>query len=406
MSQTIGLTAYLAVARREPARRQSFDSVRPEGEVIWLHCSDRDQICRVAQVGLRLVAQRHGVKLLLTTSKASGPPESIPPGVIWQEAPSENPSDIKRFLRHWSPDLCLWLGPWLRPALISGAAKLRIPMVLLDADEVGLENKRWRWLPEPTRGSLRLFSHILANSQVAENRLSRMGLGATKVVASGPLLEEAPALPCSDSDLEDLTTTLAGRPNWLAAHVQNSEISTILQAHKAVTRMSHRMLLIIAPSDPALVDEITSQSKLLGWRVGNWDAGDMPEEATQVLIAPTIEELGLWYRIAPVTVMCSSLNGGHRGRNPFEAAALGSAILYGPGVGRHLQAYSRLAQAGSARIINDVDSLVTALGQLMAPDRAATMAFAGWSVVSEGAEISDQIVDLAQQVLDKQEANA
>ncbi len=73
-------------------------------------------------------------------------------------------------------------------------------------------------------------------------------------------------------------------------------------------------------------------------------------------------------------------------------------------MGRHLPSYSRLAEAGAARIVNDVDSLTSAVSQLIAPDRAAAMAHAGWDIVSAGAAMTDMVVDLVLDRIDRIEA--
>jgi 3-deoxy-D-manno-octulosonic-acid transferase len=104
--------------------------------------------------------------------------------------------------------------------------------------------------------------------------------------------------------------------------------------------------------------------------------------------------------MAPVSFLGGSLVAGHNCVDPLEAAALGSAILYGPRVGKHLQSYSRLAAAGAARIINDSAALGMAVSRLVAPDQAAIMAHAGWDVISEGAALTDRISDLVQDTLD------
>ena len=98
--------------------------------------------------------------------------------------------------------------------------------------------------------------------------------------------------------------------------------------------------------------------------------------------------------------MGSSLIAGHGGRDPFEPAALGSAILYGPNVSLHLSSYTRLANVGAARIVKDAESLAAALNQLIAPDRAAAMAHAAWELMSTGAEVTDHLVDLVLDTLD------
>ena len=50
--------------------------------------------------------------------------------------------------------------------------------------------------------------------------------------------------------------------------------------------------------------------------------------------------------------------------------------------------------------MRDTDTLTTALKQLVAPDRAAAMSLAAWEIVSEGAQVSDRIMDLIQDALD------
>ena len=80
---------------------------------------------------------------------------------------------------------------------------------------------------------------------------------------------------------------------------------------------------------------------------------------------------------------------------------MGTAIIYGPNVGRHLAAYSRLVDAGAARIVRDTESLSGAVTQLLAPDRAAAMAHAGWDIVSSSAMVADEIVETVQDCIDR-----
>ena len=151
MARSISLAAYLAFARREPATLKKITVPRPGGELVWLHCADPARARALAQLALRLSAQRTGVRFLLTTSPGTVRPDNLPSDLVWMPCPSENPLDIRGFLDHWRPDLMIWLGPWLRPALIDAAHGRGIATLLLEADTPGLENRRWRWMPEPTR---------------------------------------------------------------------------------------------------------------------------------------------------------------------------------------------------------------------------------------------------------------
>jgi 3-deoxy-D-manno-octulosonic-acid transferase len=106
-------------------------------------------------------------------------------------------------------------------------------------------------------------------------------------------------------------------------------------------------------------------------------------------------ELGLWYRIAPVTFAGSTLPGsGGGGRPPGEVTALGSALVHGPETQPHGPAYQRLARAGAARLVRDGAGLGQTIEALLAPDRAAAMAHAAWEVTTEGIEVANRLAEL------------
>lgn len=400
MARNLSLAAYLAMTRREPGSMPDIDHARPAGGLVWLHVADETKISAMIQLGRRLVSQRIGLNLLLTVTPgmAIKPTRNCP--LIIQQAPPENPTDIERFLSHWQPDLALWLGTGLRPALIDAAARSAVPLFLLDASEAGWEQSSWKKLFEPTKGALQLFDVVLTQSSAAADRLRRIGVAEDSILPSGVLVEESTALPYNENDMEELTTAIAGRPVWLAAKVRKKELNAILSAHRNALRMAHRSLLILVPESPEDSQSFAQICADNGWRFCRWSKGELPTENTQVLLAESAGEMGLWYRLAPVTFMGGSLEAGYGGHTPFDAAALGSAVLYGPGVGKHLDAYSRLAKAGAVRIVRDSQSLSQALIQLNAPDQVAAMAHAGWEVVSAGAKVTDQIIDLVQDALD------
>jgi 3-deoxy-D-manno-octulosonic-acid transferase len=91
------------------------------------------------------------------------------------------------------------------------------------------------------------------------------------------------------------------------------------------------------------------------------------------------------------------------GQSPLDAAALGSAILHGPGIHAHRDLYERLTAAGAARAIGTEDALSDAVVDLSAPDKAARMALAGWQSVTESAATTDTLMEKVQDLLDQRE---
>jgi 3-deoxy-D-manno-octulosonic-acid transferase len=402
MARSLSLAAYLALTRRAARNPARYLDHRPEGPVIWGHATSSSKAASLVQLVRRLRAQGSSVSLVLTTPTDVPRPERLKSYVVWMHAPEEVSSEIRRFLTHWSPDMLIWSGGGLRPALINAAHRRDMPMFLVDARVDAFESTRFQWLPDVTRAVLAMFGQIMAVDEAARRRLGRLGVSGAKVLVTGRLQEAATALECDEQTRDDLAEMLSGRPIWLAAMVQPEELETVLQAHRATLRYAHRQLLILVPDDETRGPNFHARLEADGWRTAIWSHGDEPDENTQVLLADTRGELGLWYRMAPITFMGSSLIAGHGGRDPFEPAALGSAILYGPNVSRYLDAYSRLAEAGAARIVRDEDTLTGAITRLSAPDQAAIMAHAAWQVCSDGAEATDALMAQIQDILDQQ----
>lgn len=398
------LTAYLALARGQDrlVGEAALWPDRPAGPMLWLHSDTRARLETLLTLVKRLQQQRDDFSVLLTCDSTQsdsfdldGHPVSAPP--------SETLSDVHRFLHHWRPDILVWAGNGLRPALIHEAAEQGAHLLLVDAADATWRQPSKRFLPDASAGALSLFHVILAQDRKAATRLRRLGVLEDRIEVASPLEPEVFPLSSHDGLHEEMTHALAGRPVWLGALIQRDEADAVLRAHRRAARLAHRLLLVVVPADPQDEPFMAEQCQDVGLRLARWEHGEMPDENTQVLLAADDAELGLWYRLAPLCFLGGSLAGKTGGQSPMMAAALGSAILYGPHVGRHLDAYSRLVAAGAGRIVKDMESLSAAVSHLIAPDRAAAMAHAGWNVVSAGAETVDLVLTQINEWLDAME---
>lgn len=404
MARSLGLTAYRALARRKHVPHEALSTARPEGELLWLHAGEPDNLLAVQDLGRRLMGTREGLSVLITVPEPAAKiiaDHSVDDAAMLQIAvPSEHPASVQAFLKHWSPDVCVWVWGGLRPNLVFEASERGCPMLLVDADADGFEAKRDRWMPDLTRQLLSVFKAILTRSEQGYRKLQQLSAVTASLHKTSELVPGGQVLNCADSDLDEISSAMGGRPAWFACDVTAKELPLVLSAHQHALRMSHRLLLIIQPQDGAgPVSESAAEYNLT---TVNWDDGQFPDDTTQMLITESFAERGLFFRVAPVSFLGGTLFASESRCDPLEAAALGSAILYGPKVRQFLTSYSRLANTGAARIVNDAGALGTAVSRLIAPDQAATMAHAGWDVVSEGAELADRIIDLVQDALDQE----
>ncbi|MGD9864794.1 MAG: 3-deoxy-D-manno-octulosonic acid transferase, partial [Pseudodonghicola sp.] len=363
----------------------------------------------LSDLGQRLRAQRPEVNLLLTvnaTVPLSGP--LLGRAADGRGAPvpllSDHPLAVRAFLDHWRPGICLWTGGDLMPNLICQAADQGTDMILADLDSTDLPRRRNGWLSDITRPCLERFDAILTSNTAAAAQLRRLGVPARRISVQSRLTTGASPPPCPDTALNAATQALAGRPLWLAALIRGDEIAAVIDAHRDALRLQHRLLLVAVPADADDAGALIAAAEAAGLRYADWHGGDSIGEDTQLLICDDSADLGLWYRMAPVTFMAGSLSPQAGGNSPYEATALGSAVLYGPHVADHAAAYARLADAGAARTVRDTASLANAVVQLSAPDHAAAMALAGWETVTESAALTDHLIEMIQDRLDQREA--
>lgn len=374
---------------------------RPGAELVWYHATTAAHAELAPQLAERLVRVRPDLRVLLT-----GTPEALAhagrsEGVIVCPSPGDDSTAAREFLAHWRPDLCIWTAGALKPVLLAAAARHGVPLLLADADEAQLSGVGWRFMPGATRAALRRFRLIMARTPETESALRRrMGLRDAAISVTGPLRLVSRPLPCNRSDHEELAGLLRARPVWLAAHLHPGEAAIVLEANAGIARASHRTLLVMAPERPGQSGPFHDALRASGLRYLTWSEGGLPDETTQAILADTAGELGLWYRVAPISFLGGSLMPGVGGSDPNEPAAHGSAILHGPNIRAHLASYARYAEAGAARIVRDAPTLAAAVQRLIPPDQAAAMAHAGWDVATQGAVVMDRLVDAVLSALD------
>lgn len=388
----------------KPGRRVDADALwapRPEGMLLWLHAGSAPDLAAILHLIPRLETLEPMPSVLLTLQEGLGCPGDLPDYVQLEKLPQDTLAQTTAFVQHFKPDMGLYCGAPLRQALIWAMERQKVPLTLTNAGASELDPTGFRFDRAAQQALAQCFQHIICKDETAARRINKLRGALSPALPLGRL-EEGSVAPSADPKiLEALRPALAGRPVWLAAQTKAGEEPMVAEAQRQMTRFSHRLLSVIAPDDPergaALADSIRDQ----GWHVVLRSSGDPITEEVQVVIVDVSGELGLWFRLAPITFVGSSLVPGFGGQDPFAPAALGSALLYGPNVGSYLDSYSRLVNAGGARIVKDASSLAQGLQLLLAPDKAAAQAHAAWEVASRGAEVTDKVLEILQEQLDE-----
>ncbi len=393
-------------AARIDERRGIAGRARPDGPLIWFHAASVGESVALLELIRNMLEDRGDLSILVTTgtvTSAGVMADRLPERAFHQYLPLDARPFVRRFLDHWRPDVAVWTESELWPTLICETKARAIPMVLLNARMSKASHDRWRFLRGMARSLLQRFDRALVQDSLTEIYLRRLGLPIERMEVTGTLKEGAAALPVKSAELATMRAEIGGRPVWVAASTHPGEEEMVLEAHRIAIRTNPRLLLILVPRHPNRGDEIAALLDAGGWAYTRRSIGEGPEAEAPVYLADTMGELGLWYRLAPVSFVGGSWEpiGGH---NPFEPASLGSAILHGPYVTNFVDIYQRLTEARAARLVSAPQTLAEAVDDLLSPDRAAAMAHAAWEVVSSGADVTERAKAVLLDMLDAAEA--
>ncbi|MEE9387109.1 MAG: glycosyltransferase N-terminal domain-containing protein [Paracoccaceae bacterium] len=377
--------------------------LRPKGRLIWLHAPRQDDTGVILDLINNLADADADLWFLLTPQDgfADDPPEQC----FVANLPLDTRPAMADFLEHWKPDIMVWATGQLFPALSEQAKQRNIPMVLLDTGAAIDAARPWLLLPGLNRRTLRKYSTILSGDEATTLALISAGARSDTVQTTGVLEQGVNPLPCIDAEWSALAELMATRPVWFAAEIDLEELGSVLAAHQQTLRRSHRLLLIISPANMADADTFADALDQAGLPFARRSLDEEPTKSDPIYLADTQDELGLWFRLAPVTFIGQTLAGNSRsGPNPLDAAALGSVVLHGPKLSPHTVAFQRLMRAGASRPVAHMGELAHAVEGLLAPDRAAIMAHAGWQITTAGAEVMEQTSEILGQAMAQSKA--
>jgi 3-deoxy-D-manno-octulosonic-acid transferase len=345
---------------------------RPAGPLLWIHTASVGEATSVLALMQRIIEERPGIAILATTGTVAAArllDSRLPQRVIHQFVPVDLPRPVERFLDHWRPDLAIWVESELWPNLVFATQRRAIPMLLVNARLSAGSQARWRLLPGLIRRMLEGFALCLTQDATQAERFRR--LGAPEAASLGDLKAAAAPLAADPAALVELRRQIGNRPLWLAASTHAGEEEIAAAAHRRLVEADPDLLTIVAPRHPVRGPAIAERLSAGGLRVARRAAGEAITADTEIYLADTLGELGLFFRLAGIALIGGSLVG-KGGHNPLEAARLDCAILHGPDMANCAGMADALADAGAGETVRDAETLAQAVGRLLADPRLRT----------------------------------
>jgi len=343
---------------------------RPDGKLIWIHGASNGECLSALPLIEAFVEKR--LKVLMTSGTVTSAElmrSRLPFGAVHQFVPIDSPGATSHFLKHWRPDVGLFVDSDLWPNLLLGAKAAGTRLALVNARMSQRSFESWSWARKTVGTLLAAFDVCLAQDEEIAVRFKELGARDVRVV--GSLKEDAPPLPFDAAELASLRSAIAGRPILLAAQTHPGEDETILPVHDALRHSYPDLLTIIVPRHPSRGSEIV---ELCATRRSSLRSkGEVIAKDTAVYVADTMGELGLFYRLATFAFVGGTLvpRGGH---NPLEPARLHCAVLAGPHTFNSSTAYRAVLDAqGAGRVSTSADIISIVKRLLDDPAQARAM---------------------------------
>ncbi|MBE1284876.1 MAG: 3-deoxy-D-manno-octulosonic acid transferase [Rhodobacteraceae bacterium] len=376
---------------------------RPDGSLIWFHAASVGEslsaLTLIEHLGHRLPA----VEFLITSGTATSAQliaKRLPPRTRHQFTVLDAPGPVARFLSHWRPDAAIFVESELWPLTLTRTRASGAKLALVNARLSGKSVNSWLKYPDTTRLVLDSFTVFLTqNAQAAEN-LRRMGAPADKVRPGTNLKAFSAPLPIDEAAVQSLQEGIGQRPIWIASSTHDGEEEIVLTAHEQLLRRFPDLCLILTPRHPERGPEIQKMVAERGLASARRSTGDRPASDTQVYLADTLGELGIWYAMSPIVFLGGSLKpiGGH---NPFEVARAGAAVISGPGVHNFAETFAPLTASGGAVEVTDAASLEMAVSNWLSQPNQLDQARAACQALTNRQDAAlDQILETLCQELE------
>ncbi len=375
---------------------------RPDGDLIWLHGVSVGESLSLLPVVERLRKTRPDLTVLVTSGTVTSATllgRRLPPGVIHQYAPVDAPGAVAAFLDHWRPTAAVFVESELWPNLILAAKARGVKLVLASARITQKTADGWRRFTGADRRIVTAFDRVLPQDHLSGVRLESLG---ARIDGHVNLKLAGDAPPHDPSAFTRLSAAIGDRAVVVAASTHDGEEIAIV---RAMDRLSDRLCLILVPRHPDRSPAIAAALTRDGYRFALRSEGRELDRDTDLYVADTLGEMGLFLRVADVVVMGGSFSaalekppvGGH---NPLEPARLGKPAVTGPDMTNWAAVTDHLVQAGGLALVEAPWDLPAALAPLLDnPDAAKSMGERARRAAAEAGSGLDRLLEVLHPLL-------
>lgn len=389
--------------KKRKRERFGYASVkRPEGRVFWFNAASVGESNSIIPLVNKILETYKDVSVLVTTTTVTAADNMAKKldnkRAFHQFLPIDRRAYTDRFFDYWKPSVGFFVDSDFWPNLILSAKSKNIPLIVMNgriSDRSFAKYKKNLSFCNPLMSA---FIYGFGKSEEDRKRLEVMGIKTTTCV--GNLKYAVVPLSYNKDELAKLRNMIGDRPVFVVSSTHPGEEERLLSAFLTIKKRYPNMLMVIAPRHPARGEEIKSLIEVNRLKVAKRSAGEIIKPNTDIYIADTMGELGLFYTLSNVVFVGGSFApiGGH---NPMEPARLHCVVLSGKTVHNFKETYDILINENCVVMVADEVDLASKVKSFFEhPDIMKQYMNKAFDVAERESAVLDRVMDKLQPILD------
>jgi 3-deoxy-D-manno-octulosonic-acid transferase len=370
--------------RKEPGYREHwgerlgfYTQAQSDAMTIWLHAVSVGETRASEPLVDALLTSYPASRIVMThmtpTGRATGQALYARHGerLVQAYIPYDIGVIVERFLRHFSPRICILMETEVWPNLIAQCAVHKVPVALVNARLSERSLRRGQKFGGLMVDAARAIPLVAAQTEADAQRIR--SLGAPHVEVTGSIKFDVNVPQAALDTGSWLRGLIGNRPVLLCASTREGEEGEILDAWRAAPQTpldptapaALNPLLLLVPRHPQRFNEVAAMAEAKGFSIQRRSQLGELDPNVQVLLGDSMGEMFAYYAACDCAFIGGSLQP-LGGQNLIEACALGKPVLVGPHTFNFALATEQAIEAGGAICVQDAAELMQQAMRLLA----------------------------------------
>lgn len=303
---------------------------RNTGKIIWFHGSSVGEIISIFPLLKHYEKKKSISQILVTTSTLSSYKVLKKfkfKKITHQFYPIDQFLLTNKFIKHWKPDLAIFIESEIWPSMFKKISDQKIPLILLNARLNVKSFKKWIKIKN---FAFWVFNKInVAYPQNVETKSFLKKLGVKKIKSIGNLKFTEYNQKSSSFINKKLSNKFKRKKIWVASSTHKKEELFCVKTHLELKQKFNNLITIIIPRHIHRVSEIINEIENLNLKISLHSQKRIHLDDIDIYIVDSFGETRQFHKIASSVFLGGSIID-RGGQNPLEAARLNSKIFHGP----------------------------------------------------------------------------